>query len=187
MSGSEDELVVPESGLNPAVAVQVVIHCTYAEAEALATGAICTGGELDGYGGLPQDALAMAFRRAKFRYRLTDRSPKSDPARYTPSPGLDQHVRDRDRTCRFPGCNAPVQYCDLDHRIPFPQGPTDDENLGAFCRHHHRLKHHGNWQVYTTDTGTLVFISPTGRAYLDPPTLPDTAAIPDTSALPDVA
>ncbi|MEU0094467.1 hypothetical protein, partial [Kribbella sp. NPDC006257] len=59
--------VPPESGLNPAVAIQVVIHCTYAEAEALATGAICTGGELQGYGPLPQDALAMAFSRAKFR------------------------------------------------------------------------------------------------------------------------
>ncbi len=163
----------PESGLNPAVAVQVVIHCTYAEAEALATGAICTGGELEGYGHLPQDALAMAFSRAKFRYRLTDRTPKSDPDRYTPSPGLDQHVRDRDQICRFPGCTARVQSCDLDHRIPFPKGRTDDENLGPFCRHHHRLKHHGDWQVFTTDTGTLVFISPTGRAYLEPPTMPN--------------
>ncbi|MEU0096271.1 hypothetical protein ABZ004_37135, partial [Kribbella sp. NPDC006257] len=58
--------------------------------------------------------------------------------------------------------------------IPFPQGPTDDENLGPFCRHHHRLKHHGDWQVLTTDTATLVFISPTGRAYLEPPTIPNT-------------
>jgi hypothetical protein len=165
---------LPESGLNPAVGVQVVIHCTYAEAEALATGAICTGGELEGYGTLPQDALAMAFNRAKFRYRLTDRSPKSDPTRYTPSPGLDQHVRDRDQRCRFPGCNARVEYCDLDHRVPFPDGETDADNLEAFCRHHHRLKHHGDWQVFATDTGTLIFISPTGRAYLDPPTMPDT-------------
>ena len=164
----------PESGLNPAVGIQVVIHCTYAEAEALATGAICTGGELEGYGPLPQDALAMAFTRAKFRYRLTDRTPTSDPDRYTPSPGLDQHVRDRDQQCRFPGCTAKVQSCDLDHRVPFPEGRTDVDNLGPFCRHHHRLKHHGDWQVYSTDTGTLVFISPTGRAYLEPPTMPDT-------------
>ena len=27
--------------------------------------------------------------------------------------------------------------------------------------------------MYSTDTGTLVFISPTGRAYLEPPTMPD--------------
>jgi hypothetical protein len=167
------QAVPPESGLNPAVAVQVVIHCTYAEAEALATGAICTGGELEGYGPLPQDALAMAFRRAQFRYRLTDRSPKSDPDRYTPSPGLDQHVRDRDQRCRFPGCTAKVQSCDLDHRVPFPKGRTDEDNLEPLCRHHHRLKHHGDWQVFSTDTGTTVFISPTGRAYLEPPTTPD--------------
>ncbi|QNE21707.1 DUF222 domain-containing protein [Kribbella qitaiheensis] len=167
--------VLPESGLNPAVGVQVVIHCTYAEAEALATGAVCTGGELEGYGTLPQDALAMAFTRAKFRYRLTDRSPKSDPARYTPSPGLDQHVRDRDRRCRFPGCNARVKYCDLDHRVPFPKGLTDADNLEAFCRQHHRLKHHGNWQIFTTDTGSLIWISPTDRAYIDPPAIPHAA------------
>ncbi len=187
VGGSGMGFVLPESGLNPVVAAQVVIHCTYAEAVALATGAICTGGELEGYGGLPQDALAMAFTRARFRYHLTDKTPKSDPGRYTPSPGLDQHVRDRDRTCRFPGCNAPVQYCDLDHRVPFPQGPTDEDNLGAFCRHHHRLKHHGNWQVYTTDTGTLVFISPTGRAYINPPITDDPPAVPGRSALPDAA
>jgi len=178
----------PESGLNPGVGVQVVIHCTYAEAEALATGAICTGGELEGYGILPQDALAMAFTRARFRYRLTDRSPKSDPARYEPSPGLDQHVRDRDRRCRFPGCNARVEYCDLDHRVPFPDGGTDAGNLEAFCRHHHRLKHHGDWQVFTTDTGTLVFISPTGRAYLEPPAIPDTSpGMPSVESRPDAA
>jgi hypothetical protein len=180
--------VPPESGLNPAVGVQVVIHCTYAEAEALATGAICTGGELEGYGTLPQDALAMAFGRAKFRYRLTDRSPKSDPTRYEPSPGLDQHVRDRDQRCRFPGCNARVQHCDLDHRVPFPDGETDADNLEAFCRHHHRLKHHGDWQVFNTDTGTLIFISPTGRAYLDPPTMPDTGSgTPSVESRPDAA
>ena len=124
--------VPPVSGLNPAVGVQVVIHCTYAEAEALATGRICTGGELEGYGILPQDALAMAFRRAKFRYRLTDRSPVSDPARHDPSPGLDQHVRDRDRRCRFPGCTARVAHCDLDHRAS--RVPR---------RRHHRGQHRG--------------------------------------------
>lgn len=165
----------PMSGMNPAVGVQVVIHCTYDEAEALATGAISTGGELEGYGILPQDALAMAFARAKFRYRLTDRLPKSDPARYEPSPGLAEHVRDRDQRCRFPGCNARVKYCDLDHRVPFPDGSTDADNLEPLCRQHHRLKHRGNWQVFKVDDGSLIWISPTGRAHVDPPALPGAA------------
>jgi hypothetical protein len=162
--------------MNPAVGVQVVIHCTYAEAEALATGQICTGGELEGYGILPQDALAMAFTRAKFRYRLTDRSPVSDPARHDPSPGLDQHVRDRDRRCRFPGCTARIEYCDLDHRVAFPEGATTADNLESLCRQHHRLKHDGEWQVFRADDSTLIWISPTGRAHTDPPpALPDAA------------
>ena len=165
----------PVSGLNPAVGVEVVIHCTYEEAAALASGAISTGGDLEGYGALPQDALALAFRRATFRYRLTDREPASDPARHDPSPGLAQHVRDRDRRCRFPSCNSPAVHCDLDHRVAFPEGATDAHNLETLCRHHHRLKHLGNWQVFNTDNDTLIWISPTGHAYIDPPALPRAA------------
>jgi hypothetical protein len=174
-AGAGEEPVPPVSGLNPAVGVEMVIHCTYEEAAALASGAISTGGDLEGYGPLPQDALALAFRRAKFRYRLTDREPVSDPARHDPSPGLAQHVRDRDRRCRFPGCNSPAVHCDLDHRVAFPEGATDAHNLEPLCRHHHRLKHLGDWQVFRTDDGTLIWISPTGRAYLDPPALPHAA------------
>jgi hypothetical protein len=175
LGGAGEEPVPPVSGLNPAVGVEMVIHCTYEEAAALASGAISTGGDLEGYGPLPQDALALAFRRAKFRYRLTDREPVSDPARHDPSPGLAQHVRDRDRRCRFPGCNSPAVHCDLDHRVAFPEGATDAHNLEPLCRHHHRLKHLGDWQVFNTDDGTLIWISPTGRAYFDPPALPRAA------------
>jgi hypothetical protein len=174
-AGQGEEPVPPASGLNPAVGVGVVIHCTFEEAAALASGAISTGGDLEGYGPLPQDALALAFRRAKFRYRLTDRDPVSDPARHDPSPGLAQHIRDRDRRCRFPGCNSPAVHCDLDHRVAFPDGATDANNLEPLCRHHHRLKHLGDWQVFNTDDGTLIWISPTGRAYFDPPALPRAA------------
>jgi len=37
------------------------------------------------------------------------------------------------------------------------------------CRQHHRLKHDGDWQVFRADDNTLIWISPTGRAHLDPP------------------
>jgi hypothetical protein len=163
------------SSAGGAAQVQVVIHCTAAEAEALATGEITTGGELEGYGPLPQDALALAFRKAKFRYRLTDASPISDPERHDPSPGLAQHVRDRDRWCVVPGCTEPAVRCDLDHRVPFPDGRTTAANLESRCRHHHRLKHLGNWRVFVTEDRTVILISPTGRAYLTPPALPNAA------------
>ncbi len=35
---------------------------------------------------------------------------------------------------------VPAVDCDLDHVVPFPQGPTTAENLRAFCRSHHRFK-----------------------------------------------
>lgn len=58
-----------------------------------------------------------------------------------------QRLRDavafRDRTCRAEGCSVPAEHCDLDHRIPWPEGPTSGTNLQALCRSHHRMKSHG--------------------------------------------
>lgn len=46
-------------------------------------------------------------------------------------------------TCQGPGCMVPAERCDIDHRQPFPQGPTRGDNLGPFCRRHHGYKGHG--------------------------------------------
>ncbi|MET0822350.1 MAG: DUF222 domain-containing protein, partial [Aeromicrobium sp.] len=46
-------------------------------------------------------------------------------------------------TCQGPGCMVPAERCDIDHRIPFPEGPTRGDNLGPLCRRHHRYKGHG--------------------------------------------
>lgn len=58
-----------------------------------------------------------------------------------------QRLRDavafRDRTCRAEGCSVPAKHSDLDHRIPWPEGPTSGTNLQARCRRHHRMKSHG--------------------------------------------
>lgn len=45
--------------------------------------------------------------------------------------------------CQAPGCVVPANRCDIDHRIPFPEGPTSADNLGPFCRRHHSYKGHG--------------------------------------------
>ena len=45
-----------------------------------------------------------------------------DP-RYTPTRATAEFVRCRDLTCRFPGCDKPAQFCDLDHTVPYPVGP----------------------------------------------------------------
>ncbi|KQX74444.1 hypothetical protein ASD10_04185 [Aeromicrobium sp. Root472D3] len=46
-------------------------------------------------------------------------------------------------TCQGPGCMVPAERCDIDHRIPFPEGPTRGDNLGPLCRRHHTYKGHG--------------------------------------------
>ena len=43
-------------------------------------------------------------------------------------------------TCRFPGCDAPAEHCDIDHAIAYPVGPTHPSNLRCLCRKHHLLR-----------------------------------------------
>jgi hypothetical protein len=76
--------------------------------------------------------------------------------------GLPGYVRTRDKTCRVPGCRQPARRCDLDHLIPFPEGPTSASNLNALCRRHHRLKGEGNWDVKPDINGGLIWKSPAG-------------------------
>ena len=60
--------------------------------------------------------------------------------RYTPSRKLKDVVRARTTTCDAPGCSAQAVYCDLDHTLPYPDGPSCQCNLGPKCRRHHRAK-----------------------------------------------
>ena len=57
----------------------------------------------------------------------------------------------RDGGCRWPGCNIPASWCEIDHLIPDEAGgPTDLDNSALWCCHHHHVKHspgvkvHGN-------------------------------------------
>jgi hypothetical protein len=91
---------------------------------------------------------------------------------YRPPAGLARHVTARDGTCRFPGCRQPARRCDLDHVQPWPAGPTAATNLIALCRHHHRLKHSGRWQIVTDDNGAVTWTTPTGRSHTTHPPPP---------------
>ena len=48
----------------------------------------------------------------------------------------------RDGGCRWPGCTAPVHWCDV-HHVHFWEhgGPTDIDNGLLLCRRHHRKLH----------------------------------------------
>jgi len=47
----------------------------------------------------------------------------------------------RDEGCRWPGCEIPAAWCEVDHLVPYPAGPTNLDNLVLWCSHHHHEKH----------------------------------------------
>ena len=47
----------------------------------------------------------------------------------------------RDGGCRWPGCEIPAAWCEVDHLVPYPAGPTDLINMVLWCSHHHHEKH----------------------------------------------
>ncbi len=108
---------------------------------------------------------------------LTDTSSRS----YRPGRALRAAVVARDATCRFPGCQVPARYADLDHIEPFD--PADDraqttgDNLHVLCRTHHRAKTVGGWDVVRDPhSGVTTWTSPSGRRYRRSPHPADPAA-----------
>ena len=126
-----------------------------------------TPGMLSGFGILPADLVRrLAAGDARWRHVLTDQATGAvldvGTWSYRPPTALARHVRTRDVTCRFPGCSVPARDCDLDHLIPFPEGPTSADNLHALCRRHHRLKHDSDWAVEPLSGHGLRWTSPLG-------------------------
>lgn len=130
---------------------------------------------LAGYGPIPAHLARTIASDATWRRILTDPMNgivcEVGGANYRPGAVLDRHATTTWQTCTFPGCRQPAQGCDLDHRTPWPTGPTDAANLAPLCRRHHRLKHETRWSV-TDRANELTWTSPTGHTYrvrLGPP------------------
>ena len=79
------------------------------------------------------------------------------------SPALHLAVRERDRCCRFPGCDN-HQWVDAHHIIHWAVGgETSLDNLVLLCRRHHRLVHEGGFSVERLPSEEVVFRDPHGR------------------------
>ena len=93
--------------------------------------------------------------------------------RYRPSKKLIDFIRCRDMTCRFPGCNRPATETDVDHTVPWPQGPTSASNLKCLCRHHHLLKTFWTgpvgWRDRQLPDGTVIWTAPDGSTHVTTP------------------
>ncbi|MEW2483779.1 HNH endonuclease signature motif containing protein [Mycobacterium sp. NPDC049093] len=99
----------------------------------------------------------------------TDTANTGEPG-YRPSVALSEFIRWRDLTCRFPGCDAPVDRCDIDHTAPWPAGPTHPSNTKLYCRAHHLVKTFcPGWSDRQFPDGTVEITTPTGHTYTTEP------------------
>jgi hypothetical protein len=149
----------------------VVIH-VIAEAATL-SGESQAPGYLPGYGTVPPAMLREIAKTAKLR-PLNPSELSCPEGRYRPSAALAEYIRCRDMHCRFPGCDKPAEYCDIDHTIPWQSGgPTHPSNLGLLCRSHHLLKTFWTgptgWAEKQSSDGTITWTSPSGRRYTTTP------------------
>ncbi|OBJ67702.1 HNH endonuclease signature motif containing protein [Mycobacterium sp. 1274756.6] len=121
---------------------------------------------------LPAPLLAELIRNgATIRpVRLPDPSAPPEPG-YRPPARLAEFIRLRDLTCRFPGCDHPAEFCDIDHTIAYGEGGlTHPSNLKLLCRKHHLLKTFWTeWRDVQYPDGTVEWTSPTGRVYTTSP------------------
>ncbi len=122
-------------------------------------------------GGVISPALVAELIRggAKVRPVRHPADAKPEPL-YRPSAELEWFIRCRDMTCRFPGCDRPAEFADIDHTVPYPLGPTHASNLKCLCRKHHLLKTFWTgWRDEQWPDGTVVWTSPTGQTYTTRP------------------
>lgn len=81
---------------------------------------------------------------------------------YRPPAAMIDLVKARDGRCRFPGCTVSARFCDVDHVVPWPLGPTHPTNLMCLCRRHHRIKQTVRWRVRFDPDATVTWTDPTG-------------------------
>ena len=125
---------------------------------------------LTGRGGIvPTPLLAELIASGATVRHLRRPATEPEPG-YRPSTALEEFVRVRDMTCRFPHCDTPAEFCDIDHTIPWPLGPTHASNLKCVCRKNHLLKTFWDgWSDRQFPDGTVEWTSPTGKTYITHP------------------
>ena len=152
-----------------AAAAAAVIH-VLAE-QATVDGPSDQPGYLPGFGILAAESVRDLATTAKLK-PLAIPSGAPDPG-YRPSAVTAEFVRWRDLTCRWPGCDAPVERCDIDHTVPYPAGATHPSDLKHYCRTHHLIKTFytgpGGWTDQQLPDGTIILTAPTGHTYSTQP------------------
>jgi hypothetical protein len=72
----------------------------------------------------------------------------------------------RDKGCRFPGCDRPVDWTDVHHLKHWADGGKHVmKNMVLLCRRHHRMVHEEGWQLVVTAEGNIVALMPDRFAF----------------------
>lgn len=134
-------------------------------------------GHLDGWGPIVADTareLAETLKTGTWRTAVRDETTGEllhlTTTRRRPSAPVAAFVKERDRTCRAPGCGIRATHTDLDHTIDWQnKGPTIPNNLGALCRPHHRYKHESGAKLEQIRPGVFRWTTALGHIYLVEP------------------
>ena len=127
-------------------------------------------GWMVGGGTVPAPLLAELIRGGAKVAPVSHPGDAAAESGYRPSAALERFIRCRDLTCRFPGCDRPAEFCDIDHTVPYPLGLTHASNLKCLCRKHHLLKTFWTgWSDKQRHDGTIVWTAPTGQTYTTRP------------------
>ncbi len=72
-------------------------------------------------------------------------------------------LRQRDRGCVFPGCQAPVGWTDAHHTVPYELGKvTKLDELVLLCRFHHHAVHEGGFVLTRLASSEIHVTQPDG-------------------------
>jgi hypothetical protein len=106
---------------------------------------------------------------------VVERSTKS----YHPTRPIWLDVVARDSTCFRSNCPVASTTSELDHKQPYPHGPTSTSNLHPACRTDHKAKHAEGFALGVAEDGTPMFHT---RAGFSHPIIPTEVPEGDDSA-----
>ena len=103
-------------------------------------------GEIDGAAVNPETIRRLSCDAGIVRIVTDGESRPLDVGRRvrTVPPAIRRALELRDGGCAWPGCSAPISWCDAHHIVHWADGGTTDlENLVLLCRRHHTATHEG--------------------------------------------
>lgn len=120
----------------------------------------------------PEVARTIAEDQDSVWYRLlTDprgRFVELSASSYAPTEAQWRWVVAENPQCVWPMCRRPATAVDLDHREPFPHGPTSTRNLQPLCEPHHKVKHSQGFRVVREVDGSYTWTSRFGMVSKKP-------------------